>query len=80
MGEGGQIRHVAVLIDVKQVGLPMKLSNKVTHGGIRPICPRAERRRIGAGSVNEPLIFRRLMVEARGEGMFSETKVCHAGV
>jgi hypothetical protein len=43
-------------------------------------CPRVRRRRVGAGSVNEPLIFRRLTFEARGEGVFSEAKVRRAGV
>lgn len=43
-------------------------------------CPSIERRREGAGSVNEPLIFRRLTLEARGEGVFSEAKVRRAGV
>lgn len=43
-------------------------------------CPRVRRRRVGAGSVNEPLIFKRLTFEARGEGVFSEAKVRRAGV
>jgi hypothetical protein len=43
-------------------------------------CPRVRRRRVGAGSVNDPLIFRRLTFEARGEGVFSEAKVRRAGV
>jgi hypothetical protein len=80
MGEGGRIWHVAVLIDVEQVSLQTELSNEHTHGGRGLTCPRAERRRVGAGSVKEPLIFKRLTLEARGEGVFSGTKVRRAGV
>ena len=79
MGEGGRIWDVVVLIDVEQVGLPMRLGTKEkVRRGLT--CPRVRRRRVGAGSVNEPLIFRRLTFEARGEGVFSEAKVRRAGV
>lgn len=54
--------------------------NKNKNGGVGLTCPRVRRRRVGAGSVNEPLIFRRLTFEARGEGVFSEARVRRAGV
>jgi hypothetical protein len=53
---------------------------KKKHGRRGLTCPRVRRRRVGAGSVNEPLIFKRLTFEARGEGVFSEAKVRRTGV